>query len=466
MKIRYTSGAAFLGAAALIVTTAVPGLALSDDPSPAPAVKITESEDGFDFQLADPQAKAEKNELHLLRSLDNGDGDSQQYLLGEGGEPVVTFEQFALPDFMDADEAYEQALASLEAQKDAPPSELAPGEEPVQEQSYSADELAFDEADLRPRSAFAVTPSEAFFYLKHDRSYDDTEYNFFSVRRDGELIAVHQTPVFSDKGLQPDTEYNYEIVASEADPRDDSDGSGSLFATTRKFNVTTPPSGAKAAKLSALAAPKYPVWTQAYMHTTFIPEANTGTLNVFIGAGCGTAPHDRISFGGDDRRYQTPNFQAPNIMPSHRTMMFVNVAFDNPGSNKIITRKSVGPTNKYVNEAFHSTKYAGMDKMLFEGMSASTTYAQVTFNHQGGNPHCIAGAITYHDEVRFYRTSNMVEFTGWRFPVPNHEISTRYDTPAAPGTFWLPAAWRGTQSFGCLMGTCARDTYSGQLAGL
>lgn len=146
--------------------------------------------------------------------------------------------------------------------------------------------------------------------------------------------------------------------------------------------------------------------------------------------------------------------------------MFANVGFDNPAGNRIFTVKDVSPTSKYVNGVLTETKTADSDKMLFQNMSASTSYAQLVLNHQVRNPHCVVGAITYHDEVRFYRNTNMIEVVGWRFPVPNHEISFRFDTPAVPGVYWLPAARRGTNSFNYMLGGCTRGDYNNQIYGM
>lgn len=92
-------------------------------------------------------------------------------------------------------------------------------------------------------------------------------------------------------------------------------------------------------------------------------------------------------------------------------------------------------------------------------VSVGRNYGQALVSHSVKNPFCSAGAITYRDEVRFYRTSNIVQINGWRYPVPNHEISASTGTYYAPGIWWLPAYWGPTESFNCLLGYCTRDDY-------
>lgn len=74
-----------------------------------------------------------------------------------------------------------------------------------------------------------------------------------------------------------------------------------------------------------------------------------------------------------------------------------------------------------------------------------------------GNPFCKVGAITYHETVRFYRNSGLVEVVGWRYPVPAHEMYIRVNK--GNQEVWSTLSRRKNEGFDCLVGYCTRDSY-------
>lgn len=456
---RFRNLIAGLGILSILWAGAVPAVAAEKDP-PSVELEITETEGGFSFG----DLQAEKEMAQLRSATATNDGDTQILMQAASGVPVIAYEQYALPDFSDHDAEYEKAVKEAQVER-AEPEFLADGESAYEERTYQSEEAVVNPDDLRPRGAFAVTPTTAHFHLTHGESYEKQDYKYFQVIRDGEEVAIENSPSFVDDGLAPNTTYNYRIIASEVDPLSTKEGDEEYFANTKVFTITTPPVDMKAARSGTVATASAVVSTQAYMHTTFIPIARA-EMSSFANLGCWSLPSSRVEFSGDNRDFQVPTFQAPYSVASYRTLMFANVGFENPAGNRFFTVKDVSPTKKYVNGALKETRTASSNNMTFGSLTASSTYAQMVVNHKAGNPFCVAGAITYHDEVRFYRNANMVELQGWRYPVPNHEISFRFDTPAAPGSFWLPAYWGGNAGFGCLVGYCTRDDYTKSMTGL
>lgn len=453
-------GRILCGIAAVGLTiTALSVPAIADESNEPPRVRIAESDYGFEF-IDDRSGEP----ITEIRSLGEGYGNGVSLGATSDELPVILHTMAALEDSVDFDTEYDAAVEFANTER-----EIAAVDDPDATGTYSeleiaSDEATYDPSDLRPRAAYAVTANSVTFYLTHAQSYDDTIYNFYGVWIDQKLVEVHESPVFSVSGLEPNSEYYFEIVASDEDPLIEVTEGSEILANTRTILVATPDASLERTISSPVATLSWTPSVHGYMHTTYIEPALV-TLDPPGSAACGAWSWEVLQFGGDNRYYQTPNFSHPGMggMPTHRTWMMAEAVW---AINMFTAHKNVAPTKKYINGILVGTDTASDSGMQFLSPSIGGGYAQIILDHEVTNPWCAVGAITYIDQVRFYQTADTVEVVGWRLPVPNHEISFKYSLNAPPGYYWLPALWRGTMSFDCLLGYCPKDNYTQTIAGV
>lgn len=221
------------------------------------------------------------------------------------------------------------------------------------------------------------------------------------------------------------------------------------FVEQRNFTFQT--SSADGVVSAAAALP----YTTAYVHKTFIPDARVP------GWGCTLNP--TVTFGGDDRSWETPTPAEPGgTGQKYRTQMFGNINWTNPAPYDFVSVKNVGATTVYTNNVLTTTVYASMSDMNFESVQVGTNYAKAYFNHTAGNPGCTfmgvaaTGSIRYAEWVEFYR-SGTVAVNGYRFKAPAHEMYGRLDDWS-----WKTISRRSNEGFHCLLGNaaCALDFYN------
>ncbi|WGD36962.1 hypothetical protein [Lysinibacter sp. HNR] len=414
-------------------------------------ISIESTDDGFVF------ADSTGAELGLTREFAS-EGEVISLQEDSEGEPVITTELFGLPLEGTSPEYYQETVTA--AQTESEP-EFIPSDSPAESFKLTPAETAFDENLLEPVLAYAAKPNSVEFLLAGGEASAEQQNIKLEVVRDGKLLANTDGPVFTDQNVQSNTTYQYEIFKTEKTdsptPSSDEAVPGSLLTLT----VTTPPAKMTDA-VKSRAARASVQYSTAYMHTTFIEEryAPVGSPEKL---GCGAWPHEDLKFGGDNRYFKTPTYLAPNQAEDYRTMMFVNINWENPYPYNVIWTRNVGVTKKYINGGLLESRKASMDGMNVRVIGANTSTASVVVEHSSGNPFCGLGAITYRDEVRFWRSAQTVQVTGWRFPVPSHELSVRFDNQYLDtGSFWLPMNWRVNHGFGCLLGGCDRDLYTSQ----
>lgn len=449
MKTRNAAGALIVSSL-LLMGISAPASSVED--SANEELAIIETDSGFEFS-------DQSGRLSALRAFGDDQRNSAELLVSDAGIPYIAHELWALPIHTDHESDYQEAVES--AQQNPRDFEVMPeGELAQEEKFYTSEEVAFDEDELRPRAAYVVSSESVQFHLHHYLDENRATYRYYAVLRDGELIDVHTEPTFADTGLRPETGYKYEIVATNEDPRQGVSGNSGVLATSRIIQVETLASEASRVTRDHQPNATGTVFTHGYIHTTFIPEARA-PVGWFSGMGCWTAPWDNLEFGGDNRDFATPVAGPPN---SHRTEVRVQVNYDASDPYRFETLKNVGPSTKYVNDVLVETKTESAEGITFSNLSGSNSYGQVVVNHAVGIPFCELGEITYHDEVRFYKNANTVEIVGWRFPVPNHEISVTYGMDW--GWYALPAIWLPNDGFHCLLGYCTRDDYSQAITGV
>lgn len=226
---------------------------------------------------------------------------------------------------------------------------------------------------------------------------------------------------------------------------------------TRTFHIQNPntPDSSDQETRTQSAEPGFQTFSTAFTHTTFIPDAR---VQMGIAAlGCSSLNIVNTEFAGDNRSWFFPDSKFPNgDVPSFRTMIFITVNWQNP-HDKILTLKGVRPTVMYQNGNYADTRTASTDGIKFQDPIENEHFAQVLVDHSVGNPFCIAGAITYREFVRFYRDTGIVEVSGSRFPVPNHEMYARVTQFGQER--WLMLSRRENQGFFCLTGYCTADSY-------
>lgn len=213
------------------------------------------------------------------------------------------------------------------------------------------------------------------------------------------------------------------------------------------------PRRTEASRGSVVVPLTYQQHSTAFTYETFIAD-NRVSLGFMETIGCGQAGFPNRSFGGDNRSYVTPVI-APYDTPNYRSMLFVNVNWDNPAPYDMIIDGGIGTTRLYDGTTLIESRTATFDDTTIDNTYKSGAYAQTHWAHSVGNPFCIAGAITYDVTVRFYR-SGTIEIVGWRWPVPNHEAFGRWNIGS--GDYWYSMYQASNSGFGCFTGSCGSET--------
>jgi len=405
--------------------------AVAGDTPQKPELTLTLNADGY--SLKDSRGREIPNLAHT-------DEPGERTMQGEtsAGIPVRAVELSALP--------IEKATPEVASNSGTPSLAGPPEAEDAREHSaatggFTPEETAFDETLLEPSLAYASTPSTV-----HIAWAESSYTGSYALIRDGVEVAEISGNGFSESGLPAGSNFMYEIVPTQA-TTDDSK------YITRMMSVSTTPASwpTNDAEMTTQA---YQPWATAFMHKTFIPTARVN-LKEYQSYGCGTGWSGTVEHGGDDRGFRLPDGTAPWSPPDYRSMMFVNVNWDNPAPYDIVWVKDIGESNLYVDGDWKEARYASMDQMIVEDAYKSGAYAQARFNHQARNPFCDYGAITYNEVVRLYRNGT-VEVVGDRYPVPHHEGYMRTDNGS--GEDWSTLFRLGGDDYGCLTGKCGYET--------
>lgn len=202
----------------------------------------------------------------------------------------------------------------------------------------------------------------------------------------------------------------------------------------------------------------YQQYTTAVTYRTFIEPANVDASMCNWG-------DTSYTFDGDGRSWSYPGSNEPFQTPNYRTLMMLNINWNNAPPYDWVAMKNVGKSVTRRYGGIVQTTYADMDQMLFTEAYAASGYAQARFNHRASNPHCkifdinYGGSIQYNVMFRIYR-SGTIEMVGWRKPVPHHEVYVRWNRSNG-SEFWAPLVRRGNSGFHCLLdGACATDNYN------
>jgi hypothetical protein len=366
----------------------------------------------------------------------------------ESGIPFMLVAQSALPADVPAstptvvDPA--ELLAASRAEGNVPDEMLAAystsGAPTTFELGFAAEELSYDPELLKPTFAFAVTATTTSFGWVPNSSAEKYE-----VLRDDEVVGLSSEPRFSESGLKSSTAYDYEIVGYAAD--------GSVVSQ-RMLPIETLGATVDGDRSQIVVPMSYQPYTTAFTYETFIPNAQV-PLGFMETMGCGQGGFPNRTFGGDNRSWATPTFSTPWDTPNYRTMLFANVNWDNPAPYDVIIQGGIGPTKLYDNGTLIETRTATFNDTEITDTYKSGSYAQTRWDHSVSNPFCLAGAITYHVVVRFYR-SGTIQIEGWRWPVPNHEAYGRWDSGS--GESWDSVYLATNEGFQCLTGICEDDT--------
>lgn len=334
------------------------------------------------------------------RAAPADDGEALYTGTTDDGTAFVLLAQSALP-VVSGSSAAPADPSALESAQGAPgnvPDELlAPyttADEPAKfSVGYTADELVFDATLLEPQFAFAVTATTAAFsWVPQD---DILEWK---IVRDGEIQTATTETTWSVDELEAGATYVVEILGLDVN---------GTVAASRTIPVET--LAADASRGSIVVPLTYQQYTTAFTYETFIAD-NRVSLGLMETIGCGQTGFPNRSFGGDNRSYVTP-VMAPYDTPNYRTMLFVNVNWDNPAPYDMVIDGGIGTTRLYDGTTLIETRTATFDNTTIDNTYKSGAYAQTHWAHSVGNPFCIAGAITYDVTVRFYR-SGTVEIVG------------------------------------------------------
>jgi len=261
----------------------------------------------------------------------------------------------------------------------------------------------------------------------------------------GDVVEVASTPAFS-------ASYDEMGVDAQFAEIDAIDAAGVSLQTN-----LIPIAGPDGSTLQPMG---YQQYSTAYTYETFIPEARVAVDWMEAGA-CGGWPWQSVSFSGDGRGYRTPDFTWPYDEPDYRTMSMTIINWSNAPEYSILNGRGVGPTTMYVNGVASSTKTASTAGIVDDAMFRDGNYAQVRWTHNVGNPHCAAGSIRYQVTVGFYRNSGLIQVTGYRNPVPAHEIYGRWNVGATET--WYSIMRRSNSGFHCLLGVCGNEVINLQV---
>lgn len=262
------------------------------------------------------------------------------------------------------------------------------------------------------------------------------------VYRDGVQVASLSRPSFSETGLASGSVHEYQIDSIYDDG----------LVTSKTLPVSTTSNGLAARDATALTTQTY---NSKAIYRTFIPDARV-SMDFATTWGCGQQFTSNRSFGGDNRSFVTPPYNAPWDDTSSRTAVFLNINWDNPYPYNVVWVKEVGTTHLYEGANLIEERTASDAGIKIEEASSTTAYAQARVNHDVGNPFCSAGSIKYNVMFRWYRNGTF-EVVGWRQPAPAHEIYGGWDTGSG-SINWHEFGRYNNEGFGCLAGGCANRT--------
>jgi hypothetical protein len=306
---------------------------------------------------------------------------------------------------------------------------------------------------LLPETQSEWTP--AFAYAVSETSVSFAWYTAvgeFQVWEGSDLVATSRKGAAVVDGLAAGSSHTFELTGLV----DSEDGP---VPGSRTMAVALHASDSETADANGVIAPlTYQQYTTAVTYRTFIPDLKVDASMCNVG-------DTSYTFDGDFRSFSLPGVDEPFQTPNYRTLMALNINWDNPAPYDMNAVKNVGQSITRKNGAIVNASYASMDQMLFTEAYAATAYAQARFDHRASNPHCkifdvnYGGSIQYNVMFRIYR-SGTVEMVGWRKPVPNHEVYVRWNR--SNGTeFWSTLALRGNSGFFCLIDyACANDNYN------
>lgn len=359
------------------------------------------------------------------------------------GEPV----QIIIQSSGLSDEDMQRLQEDADSGADEAPSGYSEVEPGPQEETLEAAPLDLDPKNWTTVSVVATTSSTASFAWPDNAGFDAiVDGAFEGSSRGGELVLTD---------LNPGQEYSVELLATSGAART-ADG---LEQTSSRLMSVTTFTGSEARDEDRLISPlTYQPYYNQFVHKTFIPDARVG------GAQCNWV-NFAYEFGGDNRSWVMPGIDEPWGPANYRTLMFVNINWDNPAPYDVLTVKNVGPTRVLKNGVVERTLYANMDNMKFEEPSAGASYAQIYLRHNAGNPGCqffdvaYGGKISYGEWVQFYR-SGTITANGYRLPAPAHELYGAF-TNATGNNVWRVISRRANQGFQCLLGNafCPLDFY-------
>lgn len=391
----------------------------------------------------DSRVNTTTGEALSVLSDSNEAGERLVLAEGRGGWPVRVVVQ-SVPDSAPA------ALGSPDASEGSS-SFTTEAPELVVERRVSA-EIASDSSRWKIASSYATTPTTASFMW-------DEAQGAFSATIDGAGRQISSGEAIVFEGLEPESSHTVVLTGSigrsgEAPVESEKTFSIKTLGDKGRLEGERDPSPLRLQAESN----SYQTYTTAYVHKTFIPDATVD------GSLCNWTDSS-YRFKGDDRGYRTPSADTPYGTRDYRTMMFVNVNWDNPAPYTVVTAKDVGESVTQHDGVTTHASYASSDDMKFEEIESGGAYAQVRLNHSASNPHCnlldvnYGGAIRYNELVRFYR-SGIVEVVGYRRAAPAHEMYARFSDSAGTES-WTTVSQRDNQGFMCLIETaCALDKYA------
>lgn len=295
-----------------------------------------------------------------------------------------------------------------------------------------------DTGDLELTSITAVTPTTLSYAWvgSGDRH---------AIYRDGKLIQTSDSASFTESGLRAGSTYTYEVESY--------DDAGAIVAS--RFVPVTTPDGESSVAPPAVAPLTYQNYVSQAIYRTFIADARV-SLGFWETWGCGQAFQPNRTFGGDNRGFVTPPFNAPWDSTSSRTSFALNINWDNPYPYDVLWVKSIGTTHLYEGSTLIESRTASDAGIVISDAYSTSSYAQARVAHDVGNPFCVAGSIQYNVVFRFYRNGTF-EVVGWRYPVPHHEIYGGWDNGSGLMN-WHQFGRFTNEGFGCLTGSCGTRT--------
>lgn len=369
------------------------------------------------------------------------EGETIENVVTADGSPAVVTRRFALPvsestlvqhrSAIDAD-----ALEAASRYPDVLPAEMIPFEYSSSAEAIvvegSTESVLIDPAEMELTSITAVTPTTVSHAWRGAGEYH-------SIFRDGELVTTVRSTSFTDAELESTSSYVYEIESH--------DSTGAIVGS--QFIPIRTPGGTLDA--SVVAPLTYQNYNSQAVYRTFIADARV-TLDFAATWGCGQQFQPDRSFGGDNRGFIVPPFNAPWDSTSSRTSFFLSVNWDNPAPHGLAWVKEVSPTRLYQGNTLIETRTASDAGIVISEAYSTGSYAQARVAHDVGNPFCVAGSIQYNVVFRYYR-SGTFEVVGWRQPVPHHEIYGGWDGGSGY-MHWRAFGQFTNEGFGCLVGSC------------